>query len=154
MIINNEIEIQVPDDLKVMSEEKRKAMNFLADGEGYCLENEDKHILISIGWKKVGLFAGAMLNTNDLYKGMEKSIQTGMQPYNYNKERDLEKNIDGETIKGIRYKYTATEIDMIGESYVVKKGKNIYYFHYYSREELDNDNKNIWSNILESAKWI
>ncbi len=154
MIVNNKIEIQFPDTLSIMDEEKRKQMNFLADGEGYCLENKEKHILISIGWRKIGLFAKTVLNINDLSKGLEKNIRNGMQPFSYTKENDLEMSLDGEVMRGIRYTYIASNIDMVAESYVVKHGKEIYYFHYYSRKTLNSENKKTWSDILQSAKWI
>lgn len=70
-----------------------------------------------------------MLNTNDLYKNLEKSIQISMQPFNYSKVSDLEKELGNEKLKGIRYQYKASNIDMVGESYVIKHGKVIYYLH-------------------------
>lgn len=154
MVINNELEIKVPEELKEMDDAKRKSMNFLVDGESCCFENEEKHLLVAIGWKKVGLFAGAMLNTNDLYKNLEKSIQTGMQTFNYSKVSDLEKEVGNKKLKGLRYQYKASDIDMVGESYVIKHGKVIYYLHYYSRVAFDDENKNTWLSVLESAKWL
>jgi hypothetical protein len=42
---------------------------------------------------------------------------------------------------------------MYGESCVVRNGGTVYYLHYYSRAELQEENQPVWDKILDSVRW-
>ena len=39
---------------------------------------------------------------------------------------------------------------MMGESYVLKSGKTLYYFHLYAREALEEESLACWETMLDS----
>ena len=43
---------------------------------------------------------------------------------------------------------------MYGESFALKVGKMLYYFHLYARKELLDKSLPVWEEILNSAEWI
>ena len=55
------------------------------------------------------------------------------------------------TAEGFRYGYEAQGIGMIGESCVVKRGKTLFYLHFYTREALKSGGLQTWEAILASA---
>ena len=52
MQLNQELNLNVPEGFHVLSEAERMRLNFIADGEGCCLQDAERHIMISVGWKK------------------------------------------------------------------------------------------------------
>ena len=153
MQINQELEMNVPESFRVLNEEERAQMNFLVDGEGVCLRSEEKHMLISIGWKKVNAFPALILSTKDIANDMEKRFRKALKDYDYDLEGFLERNIGERKAEGLRYTYQSQEKDMVSESFVLKKGETFYYFHVYLRQEEREERLPIWEEFLSTAVW-
>ena len=43
---------------------------------------------------------------------------------------------------------------MYGESYALKDGRTLYYFHLYARQELKEESLPLWRQLLEEARWL
>lgn len=135
MLLNNELEIRVPDGFRAMREEELAKLKFYEEKPELCITDPDRHIIIAAAWKKSG-FAALLLSAKEVSKKMESAVAKAMQPYSYALETFLTEEIGGEKAEGFRYLYEAQDIRMIGESFSVKKGKVFYYIHCYLREEL------------------
>ena len=154
MLLNNELSITIPDSFHILSAEEMAGFRFIAEGPGIAASDPEKHVILSIGWKQLGLFTGFILNTNDIARNMEKQISSAMNPFGYTSGGKIEKHIGGETAKEIRFRYTAGDaVEMTGASCVVKHRSTLYYFHFYTRRETEAETEKLWDEILGSASW-
>ncbi|MBR3154478.1 MAG: hypothetical protein IKF10_05695, partial [Lachnospiraceae bacterium] len=62
---NSTLHLSFPDGFHVMDNDERQKLNMLADGPGECLTDPDRHIIISIGWKELGLFPALLVSVKD-----------------------------------------------------------------------------------------
>ena len=77
-----------------------------------------------------------------------------MQAYGYECKGFSKRTIAGEKAVGFGYEYTAKDVAMYAESYVVKRGKIFFYLHFYGRQSAKDESLEIWDKILDSAEWI
>ena len=153
MLLNQELNLTVPEGFRELTGEERSKLNFIEDGEGCCLQDAGRHIMISVGWKKIGAFAGLILNTGDVAKRMESSIRNAMKSFHFRDEEKVELSPGGKTAEGIHYVYDAQSVEMTGESCVVKINKTLYYFNFYTRKALQKENRKVWEELLRSMRW-
>jgi hypothetical protein len=148
-VLNNELRLQYSEWFRVLSEEERSRMKMLEDGQGICLSDPDRHILVSIGWKQPPKLALVMLNSRDLAKNAEKQISKAMQPYGHTAKGGRQRQIAGTEAYGFGYEYTAQGIPMYAESFTMKKKRTVYYFHFYARTELKDESLAVWNELLD-----
>ena len=152
MLLTHELEMTFPEGFHEMGPEELSGLQFIAEGPGVCLKDPERHVVVSVGWKQIGAFAGLMLNTKDIAGNMEKTIRKAMEPFRYEAGKSVERRIGGETARGISFSYTAAgDIGMAGESLAMKRGKTIYYLHFYTRREMEEENRRIWEEILNQT---
>lgn len=148
IIINDELVLCVPDGFHVMTEEERSGLQMLNGGEWIGLSDPDRHIKVSVGWKKINGFSALLLSGKDLAKNSEKSVSGPMSAYGYRLEGFLETVIAGEKAAGFRYRYDAQQIAMAAELDALKIGKSVYYFNLYSRGEHRKESAAVWQDLL------
>ncbi len=153
IILNNDITLAIPDSFRETSEAELGQNFIYGGGEGKCFSDPDRHMLITAGWKKIGAFSSFFLNENDLVDNMEKKLRKPMEPFGYRLLGITSAPIGKKTAGGIRYTYTAQGVDMYAESYVIKVGKNLWYFHLYTRVSTQDENLPLWNQILATARW-
>lgn len=151
--LNSELKFPVPDGFHVMDEEEMSGMTMIAVGPGICLKDPERHIVVSVGYKKAGLLTSKMLSQKDIATKSEGSIRQAMKPYRYWPDGAGKREVGGLAADGFRYLYSAQETDMYAETYVLKKGKTFYYFHVYMRAALKEKSMPVWEEMLGSASW-
>lgn len=150
---NNSLSLSIPDSFRKLDEAERKKMKMLADGPGMCFSDPDRHIIISIGWKELGLLPSLLVSARDAADNSQKAISQAMQPYGYRFHETFAEDIGGKSAPGFSYEYEAQGISMHGETCVIKHNKVLYYLHIYMRRDLKEDSTKLWKNILATAKW-
>ena len=153
MLLNNELEITLPEGFRDMTPEEMAGLNVYKEAPGVSVKDPDRHIVISAAWKKSGL-AALMLSAKEVAKKMESTLRGAMKPYGYVLDSFITENIGKETAEGFRYRYTAQNIRMVGETLSVKKGRTFYYIHCYLREELREESLQTLEEIFQSARWL
>ena len=152
-VLNQELKIVIPDGFHEMSETERGNLNLYKESPDWSITDPDRHILLSVSWKKQAL-AAMLLSAREIAVKMEKSLRKPMEPYGYRLEGFLKESFDGTAAEGFRYSYTAQGIGMTGESFSVKKGKTLYYIHCYLRSELLEESLPVLKEIFASWKWL
>ena len=152
LLINNTYRLSYPESFFVMDPEERSRQNFLETGPGVCLSDPDKHILISIAWKKVGKLWYSLLKTKDLKKAMEACTVKPMQAFQIRTEEACEVTFCGIETGGFGFSYQVQDTDMAGRSYVMKDEGTLWYFHCYVREENREEGFRLFAEILASAE--
>ena len=155
MLLNNALELNLPDGFLEMSREETAGFLITDRGEGIALKDKERHLIVTAGWKKIGGFSGMILNQNDLRKKMERDIRNSLAKLNYKEAGPSDRQVGGLTAEGFQYQYTAVDgTEMTGESYVLKKDYTLYYFHLYSRRELASENSGLFKTVLMNAHWV
>lgn len=153
LTLNGHLTLSWPDGFHVMDEAERKKLTFYGDGPSEAISDPDRHIIVCIGWKPLGGFTGMLLGTRDVARDMEKKLSRPMQAYGWRSGGALTKAVGGEKAEGFCCEYEAQGIGMYGESYTIKRGKTLYYLHFYARKALKSDSLEVWDAILASMKW-
>ncbi|MCR4671730.1 MAG: hypothetical protein K5637_00645 [Lachnospiraceae bacterium] len=151
--LNNGLKAAVPDGFHVMDAAELAKFNIYKEFPDWSISDPERHIIISVSWRKSGLGA-LMLNSKDVAKKMETALQKPMAAFGYKLQGFESKNVGGTAAEGFRYTYTAQNINMIGESYSVKKGKTFYYIHCYYRAELETESIRVLQVMAESCEWV
>ena len=146
-----DMSILCPEGFHVMDKEELKTMNFL-EGEGVCLSDPERHMIVTLGVKQVNGFTSMMMNERDIAKNMETAIRRAQEPYGYKLVDHFKRKIGGKDALGFGYEYASQEVEMYGESYSLKDGKVITYYHMYSRRGLKDENLQVWKEMLESVR--
>lgn len=152
--LNNELILSFPDSFHVMEEEERGRLRFAAGGPGKCLSDPERHLLASIGWKKVNGLAARLFGEKDIARTMEAQARMAMQGAGYQAGPISDGAIGGRKSAGFGYSYTAEGKGMEAMSTVVKNGKTVYYLHFYARAETMEEGMPVWEQILGSARWV
>jgi hypothetical protein len=76
-----------------------------------------------------------------------------MKSFHFRDEEKVELSPGGKTAEGIRYVYDAQSVEMTGETCVVKVNKTLYYFNFYTRKALQEENRKVWEELLRSMRW-
>ncbi len=150
--LNDTLELTFPDGFRKLTEAEMKQQAITQSGPGVCLKDEDRHIVVSLGWRRTGLL-DALLNGKDLTKSAQGRIANVMRPYGYQLTGYLNRQAGGESISGFGYTYTAQNIAMEGECCAVKKDKTVYYLHFYARKAFRDEAFRLWEEILKNARW-
>ncbi len=153
IILNDELELAYPDSFRVLGKEERSRLNFIEEGSGECLKDDERHILISAGWKKTGGFVSLLADTKGISDHNETAVRKAMAPYGYENDGHVTADIGGKTSEGFLYHYQAQGIPMSGECRTVKNGRTIYYLNAYYRTARQAESAGIVKDILGQAKW-
>lgn len=153
MTLNNEMILTCPEGFHVMDGEELSRLNFLKKGDGECLSDPDRHIIISIGWRKAKGFSHFRVKAEEIAHHDEKLIARSMKDLSYCLDDFRTGEIGGEKFGGFRYTYVAQSIGMIAESIVLKHNKTFYYLHIYTREALKTENLRLWEEMLQGIRF-
>ena len=129
-------------------------MRFTEEGQGECLSDPERHMIVSAAWKKIGGFSALLLNDKDLTKQMERNIGSSMRVFGYRAGGAVKRTVGGRQAEGFCYTYIAQDTAMYGESLVLRSGKTLYYFHLYAREALKEDSLPVWEALLAGTEWV
>ena len=149
--IRNCLTLRFDEGFRVMNAEEKRKLPSLGEDPSDVLNDPERHIIISMGWKKVPHLTSLLYNTKDAVQAAKKSIKKPMQAFGYCHEEDLSRNIAGEAAEGFCYEYETQGIGMFGETYVFKYETGLFYLHFYTRTALKEENLKIWNDMLDHA---
>ncbi len=152
LTVNNRFKLSCPEGFREMTEKEQKKLNMLGGGEALFLTSEEGHMVVSIGWKEVNAFAGLLLHMIRPVASVEANVSRAMAPYEYRKETALTRKIGGQAAEGFRYTYTAGDMPMAGESYVLRQGRMLTFFHVYLRDALREESLRQWNALLDAVE--
>lgn len=82
ILLNDELELTCPESFRVLSHEERNQLSFIEEGPGECLKDDSRHIMISIGWKRIGGLVSLLASTKDISVQSEKAVSQALSAYN------------------------------------------------------------------------
>ena len=156
--INDSLTLTFPDGFARMSADEKRGMTTLGSGPWEGFRDPERHMIVTVGWKRINLFSALLLSGKDLAKNAEKQVCRSMKPFGYRSAEFSEARIGGasgepERASGFRYAYDAQGVGMRGEACVVKRGRDVIFFHVYYRDALSAESVPVWEKILSSARF-
>lgn len=152
--LNNAVELYYPEGFHVLSADERSELNFIKEGNGDLIRDEERHVLISAAWAKINAMARLLLNSKDVARSSEKVVAKAMSNDNYRLQGFRYLSIGGKEAQGYCYNYDKDGLTMYGESFCLKIKDALYYFHFYVRDNLKEENLPMWEEMLNGAKWL
>ena len=151
ILINNELIVPCPEGFHVMNEEERSGLPFGDSGPCESLSAPDRHIIMTIGWKRLtGLFSGRQTEERLAVKA-ESVYGKLMRKYDYHMEGFLTREACGRTIPGYDFSYQASGTEMYGETLVLKIEKTVYYVNFYTRLEWKEENLRLLDEMMNGT---
>ena len=152
--LNNTLELSYPEGFHVLTPEERSELNFIKEGNGDLIRDEEKHVLISAAWTNINVMARRLLNSKDVARSSEKVVAKAMSNDNYRLLGFRTLSIGGKDAQGYCYNYDKEDLTMYGESFCLKIKDALYYFHFYVRDNLKEENLPMWDEMLNGVKWL
>ena len=140
-----------PEGFRRMTEEETRGLTTLGEGPWIGLSDPERHMIVTVGWKRLGPIVSRILTGADLAKNAEKRIAASMKPYGFKRTEGVTRTVAGERAHGFRCTYEAQGVAMGAESCVMKRGRDAVYFHVYFRDALREESLPVWEEILASV---
>lgn len=152
-IIIKDLVLFYPDEFVLLGEEETNQMKFYNDSKGICIKSDDRHMIITVGYKEVNILVNLIISRKDLVKNTLADISSAMKEYDFKFINIISSIADDKEINGFSYEYISENIPMYGEAYIIKRNNNIYYLYLYSRKDNLDTNLDIWKDIINNLKW-
>ena len=151
LTINKRFALTCPEGFRPVTSGEKDRFHMPEDDDSLGLIWEEGRTMASVGWKEVNALAGLLLHIISPVASMEASVAQGMTGYGFRKETRLSREIGGQKAEGFRYTYTAGDNPMVGESYVIRSGRTLTFFHVYLPEEL-REGLDQWNALLDAVR--
>ncbi|MBQ3290841.1 MAG: hypothetical protein IJH43_00520 [Mogibacterium sp.] len=149
--IDNRLYMDCPEGFHELTEEEKQGMNLTPGGKVICISDPVRHIVITAGWTKVNELTAWLVGTRELAWNMSRQIEKNMKKFSYVWLDNVKRTIDGQAARGHDYEYVVKDINMTGESLVVKIDENLFYFHMYARKARRDDSLKVFHDILDNV---
>ena len=153
LLINDEMNITIPEGFTVLSAEQIAEMNYIDNPPQFCMRNEEKHIIFSIAYKKTNRFFAALLSAKDIAGSMEKGLEGPMAQFGYELEGYTSRKVGGKASTGFGYNYQVDDVGMHGAAYSVKTKGTFYYLYAYIRQESREEGLKTVTEILDGISF-
>ena len=151
--LNKELNLTYPDSFVELTQEDLKKHKFFEEAPGFCIQDAERHIMISVSWRQANPFVAMLAGSADIAKNMEAKIRKPMGKFGYHLEGFMNREIGGKTADGYRYTYKVQDIGMMGESLSVKSGSKFDYIQSDRRQELREESLSVLDGIFETVAW-
>lgn len=141
-----------PEGFRPVTKKERDRFHMPESEDSLGLIWEEGRTVASVGWKEVNALAGVLLHIISPVASVEASVSRDMAGYGYRKETGLDREIGGQRAQGFRYTYTAGDNPMVGETYVIRLGRSLTFFHVYLPAELREQGLARWNQLLDGVK--
>ncbi len=150
--IGGALRLSCPEGFHRMTDAEKSGLTTLGNGSWAGFSDPERHMIVTVGWKRVNALVSLLLTEKDLAKNAEKQIARSMRPFGYRSGESVRRTVAGERAEGFRYGYEAQGVGMAAESLAMKHGKTVVYFHLYYREAPEEESLPVWEEILASVR--
>ena len=152
MTIGKRFTLICPEGFRTLSEEEKDRVHAASGADSLYLMREADRMIVSAGWKEVNALAGILLHVFSPVASMEAAVNQSMAGYGFRRETRLTRQIAGQKAEGFRYTYTAGDNPMVGESYVIRQGRSLTFFHAYFAAALRDQALVRWNQLLDAVE--
>ena len=152
LTIGKRFALTCPEGFRPLTGEEKDRLHMPESDDSLGLIWEEGRTVVSLGWKEVNAFAGLLLRILSPVTSTEASVNQAMAGYGYKRETRLSREIGGQQAEGFRYTYTAGDSPMVGETYVVRQGRSLVFFHGYIRGDRRDEYLAQWNGLLDAVE--
>ena len=142
--INNEMNLTYPDGFREMSEEELTRY-FGSPENRWGVYDAEKHIILSVGWKKAGL-SDVDMALFEIESRMRRSL------VNYQRIGEFNIKIAEKKAQGVRFEYRVNDSARVhvGDLFAVKCNKKFYTVSYITRKFNAAETRPAFEEVLKS----
>ena len=152
-IINDEVKVSYSDQFSVMTEEE-KQKHFTKTSNRWCIDDKDRHMMISLGWSnKLGILS-FLSDTRSFLNGFNVGMKRTLKDYECLSKGDL--TICGRQGCTFEFSYTASDkpVKMFGRSAAVKLGKRYYLISLLSSNEDEEIREATFDELVNGLEYV
>ena len=153
IVFNAEMSISYPTGFGRVDDEVKRMMGIPLDEPVEVITDPDRHMTMIISQRQMNL-AERLNGVKDLLKVAEPEVEKEMEPCGYKFGSEAQLKIDGEMSAKFDYEYKAEDMDMFGETVVIKRNKIMYTIHLFARKKLKEASLAVWNEILDGIRWV
>ena len=152
--INDEIRITLPEEFHLMDpEEKKRIYAMSAVTPEWSARDAQRHMLISVSWKRTNAVLASMACSMDGAKGYEKRVRVVLRERNYRFGEYLKEELGEKTAFGFTFRYQGNEGELLNRTMMVRSGGCIYYLTSQIRADGEDESKAVMDGIWRSISW-
>ena len=151
-VLNSRLQLSFPEGFRVMDVQELEKYAF-GSLPVFAARDSERHIMITCGFKTVGALPAFLLSAKDMARSTEAQLRRPMAAYSYRPRGSVTRLVGGKKAYGYTYTYTAQNIDMAGETLIVKDGRTFYYLYCYMQTAGKEEGSAVWEEIIGSARW-
>lgn len=153
ILLNNELSLTCPDGFHRLNSEEIKKFNFANEEPGCVLQDEKRHIIVSLAWRNLNALLAMLLNVKELNGKMAEYVAEANKDYGYRQGEFFTGKIGGRKSSGFNYSYVVTGVDMDAQMIMVKNHHTIYYIYFYFRSANRQESLELIEQIISSMNW-
>ena len=151
MLLNNQIQIDLPEGFRRLSEQELRDRNANMSDEGVVLRHDERQVLIQMMWKKIPFFGRGVT----LEKMVENTAETHRRLVpSFRNQVACRTTIAGQDACGFRYEYLANDVKYMTVYYLIRTEKMTYSFSLSCRKETGEEDERIFNELLATAAMV
>ncbi|MCR5067931.1 MAG: hypothetical protein K6A14_07715 [Erysipelotrichaceae bacterium] len=153
ILLNGALELTSPDGFRRLNEEEIKKFNFANEMPGCVLQNEERHVIISLAWRKVNALLSKLFSVKELAGRMADYIADADKDYGHKRGDSFAGTVAGEKAAGFNYSYTVEEVGMDARVIITRHRGHFYYMYFYFRSANREESLKLIEQIVSSMQW-
>ena len=152
VLINNELNLTLPDGFTRIGEEEVRKNYSSATENIWGAKNPDAHRSIFVLWKKVNRLLAAIADPGASVKKTESDMKKLLESKSYRLDGFFTKDLKIGEVHGFSYEYKTEDVTQCATTAVLKHKGNIYTVNFYSRKGSGSTSDD-FDSILESLSF-
>ena len=79
--LNNDLCFSYPEGFQQMSREDLGRHKFIEEAPGFCVHDEERHIMISVSWRQANPFVAMLVGSAEVSRNMEAKVRKPMSKF-------------------------------------------------------------------------
>ena len=151
-VINNQLQITVPDGFRILTKEEMNAMYLDDNPDRWGMRNDEMHHTVAVLYHKSNPLLAMLADAKGIAESTQMKLSVGLSAYQYQKGEFFPAMVSGKDAYGFTYRYVNHGVPT-GGTVLVFKNKNICYTVYdYSAEDYTEANRPVFEEICISLK--
>lgn len=148
---NGSIKVAMPEGFKEMTTQEILDMGGNSNPNNWVIRNEEKNLIINIGWKKVPAI-GMLMKMKNVLANTQNAFKTYIPTYQL--IENVQCKIGGEESLGFRYSLVAQYEKQLSEYMLVKHNRHIVSFVVTGPEKTFEEDFHIFKELLDTVEFV
>lgn len=151
--IHDRLEISYPDSFRTMTADELRQAYGMDYADMWGIRDEENHIILAVIWKESSEMLQKLASSKSLAKRVDGKLRKALRKQGYRAGEHFERPIAGQSAPGFGYSYQAQGVAQACEAIVLREGNCTFTLYYYTRSELEQDNRPTYESMLSSLRF-